>query len=401
MKSVIAKFLVLQGVLHASAAPTWPSSIDEIEDIMFLNTGYQARGFSAAVTPCVPLPGGPAQLPAAEWIRTAFHDVATGNVFFGTGGLDASLVYELGGNGGDNIGTAFNSTLQTFTPFFSTRSPMSDLIALGLHTAVRACSGPLVTYRAGRVDATTAAPPGVPLPQNSQFTFIQQFDRIGFNVSEMITVTACGHTVGGVHAANFPEAVVPGSVANDFQHFDSTLGVFDERVVVEYLDNNGTDALNDPTSLKSGYNSDFKVFTADNNATIKTLADPATFQSACAVVLQKLIETVPSGVNLTDPITPYVVKPSNLQLTLQNDGVNFQFTGLIRVWTTSIPITDISSVTLSYSDRTGKNSANYSIVTSHAGDAAGFDDTFAVRSSLKYHDYSRSSRILTEPPGLR
>jgi hypothetical protein len=377
-KIIFSSFLLLQSTLRATAIPTWPSSIDEIEDIMFLNTGYQARGFSAGVTPCSFSPSGPSRMSSAEWLRTAFHDMATGNVYQGTGGLDASIVYELGGNGGENIGSAFNTTLQTFTPFFSTRAPMSDLIALGVYTSVRACGGPVVTYRAGRVDATTNAPPGVPLPQNSQYTFIQQFDRTGFNVSEMIAVTVCGHTIGGVHAGNFPEAVVPGSVANDYQHLDSTFANFDQKIAVEYLDNNGTDALNDATSLKSGYNSDFKVFTADNNATVSALTNPAYFASTCAAMLQKLIETVPSGVTLTDPVTPYIIKPSNLQLTLQDGGANFKFTGQIRILTSSIPLATISSVTLAYLDRSGATGANYSIATTHAGDAAGFDDTFSV-----------------------
>jgi hypothetical protein len=32
---------------------------------------------------------------AAEWLRTAFHDMSTHNVNTGIGGLDASLAYEL------------------------------------------------------------------------------------------------------------------------------------------------------------------------------------------------------------------------------------------------------------------------------------------------------------------
>lgn len=85
---------------------------------MFLNTGYNARAFSAGVTPCWFSKQGPSRIAAAEWLRTAFHDAATGNVFTGIGGVDASIVFELRGNGGENIGTAFNSTLETLSPFF-------------------------------------------------------------------------------------------------------------------------------------------------------------------------------------------------------------------------------------------------------------------------------------------
>src|ERR1700743_353141 len=82
-----------------SATPTWPASIDDLEDIMFLNTGYRSRGFSVPVTPCSFSAQGAGRVAAAEWIRTAFHDMATGNAVQGIGGLDASLVFET--DGGD------------------------------------------------------------------------------------------------------------------------------------------------------------------------------------------------------------------------------------------------------------------------------------------------------------
>ena len=123
--------ILLASRLHSSVSgvlvPTWPSPSDELEDIMFLNTGYRARGFAVAVTPCSFSAQGNGRIAAAEWIRTAFHDMATGNVETGVGGLDASLVYELGG---DNIGPAFQTTFETFAPFLSTRSSMADIVAL-------------------------------------------------------------------------------------------------------------------------------------------------------------------------------------------------------------------------------------------------------------------------------
>lgn len=57
---------------YGAAAPTWPSSVDELEDIMQLNTGYRARGFANPVTPCGKAPGT-GRNAAAEFIRTAFH----------------------------------------------------------------------------------------------------------------------------------------------------------------------------------------------------------------------------------------------------------------------------------------------------------------------------------------
>lgn len=40
--------------------------------------------------------------------------------------------------------------------------PVSDLIALGTVMATGACGGPHVEFRAGRIDATAAGPPGKP-----------------------------------------------------------------------------------------------------------------------------------------------------------------------------------------------------------------------------------------------
>ena len=365
--------------LHAAniaSAPTWPSPIDELEDIMQLNTGYRARGFATAVTPCSFSAQGNGRIAAAEWIRTAFHDMATGNVLTGTGGLDASLVFELGG---DNIGAAFPTTLTTFAPFLTSRSSMADIISLGVYTAVRSCGGPVVPIKAGRLDATAAGPPGVPLPQNSLFTFQQQFLRTGFNTTEMIAVTACGHTLGGVHAEDFPQIVTAGSAPNDFVHFDSTTK-FDEKIASEYTAGKSTDPLVVGPSVASGRASDLRVFGADGNVTIAALANPTTFASRCSAMLQKMIEVVPSGTALTDPIAPYDIKPNNLQLTLLAGGTQLLFEGEIRVRTTSRPIAGLSLI---YKDRNGGNGCgNCKIAASLKGTAAGFDDTFSVSIHL-------------------
>ena len=365
-------------VQYATAVPTWPSSIDELEDIMFLNTGYRSRGFSVAVTPCSFSAQGNGRIAAAEWIRTAFHDMATGSVFTGIGGLDASLVFET--NDGENIGTAFNTTLTTFAPFLSSRASMADIIAMGVYTAVRSCGGPVVPIRTGRIDATAAGPEGVPLPQNPTETFINQFARVGFNTTEMIAVTACGHTLGGVHAADFPQIVTPGTVANDFQHFDSTT-IFDEKVASEFVSGITANPLVVGPSVGNGQNSDGRVFAADGNVTIKAMANPSTFASTCQTMLQKLIEVVPSGTVLTDPITPYEVKPYAVQLTLLDGGATISFTGDIRVRTTVRPASQIANVQLVYKDRSGGTSCGSCIInTSYKGAATGFDDSFTVRS---------------------
>ncbi|KAF2119334.1 hypothetical protein BDV96DRAFT_343140 [Lophiotrema nucula] len=357
----------------ASAQTTWPASTDEFEDIMFLTQGYRARHFADAVTPCSS-GHGPGRITAAEWLRTAFHDMATGSVFTGIGGLDASLVYET--QSGENIGTAFVSSLTTYAPFFSSRTSMADLIALGVYAGVRACGGPAVPVRGGRVDATASGPQGVPLPQNGIGTFKNQFTRFGYNNTEMIQFVACGHTIGGVHSVNFPDVVPANQAGPDgLNSTDTTPTIFDNKIATEYIQGTTKDPLVIGPSVQAKINSDFQVFNSDGNVTMKALQSADTFASVCKNMFQKMIEIVPSGVTLTPVIKPYEVKPYDLQLTLLDGGSQLQFTGDIRIRTTQRLVSSIAQVQLVYKDRTGAT-VSTPISTTHSGDANGFDDTF-------------------------
>jgi hypothetical protein len=364
---------------YGQAQFTWPSAYDELEDVMFLNTGYKSRGFGAFVTPCSlsPFPG---RQTAAEWLRVGFHDMSTTNIYYATtasihGGIDASLAFEL--NDGENIGEGFNSTFITYAGFFNSRLPASDLVALGVYASVRSCGGPVIPMRGGRVDATAAGPLGVPQPQNGAGIFSNQFARMGFNNSAMIQMTACGHTLGGVHAGDFPQIVAAGTVANDFQLFDST-EEWDDLIATRYVNGPDTDPLAVGISVASGRNSDFAVFSIDKNVTIKSMTTTDAFNSQCQAILQEMIEVVdPTLVTLSDVIVPYEVKPSGLQLTLLSGGTQLQFSGDIRVRTTTRSAASITSVQLIYTDRNGNANAG-TITATDAGSASGFDDSFEV-----------------------
>lgn len=106
---IFALHLLLAWRCNVAALPTWPAPTDDLEDILFLQTGYRARNFSAPVTPCS-LGKAPGRITAAEWLRTAFHDMATANVYLGQGGLDASIQFELWS--GENAGPAFPGSLR-------------------------------------------------------------------------------------------------------------------------------------------------------------------------------------------------------------------------------------------------------------------------------------------------
>jgi catalase (peroxidase I) len=168
----------------------------------------------------------------------------------------------------ENAGAAFNSSLAFFANYCSTQVSMSDLIALSVYTAVRSCGGPVVTIRAGRIDATVAGPMGVPLPQNPIGVLEDKFARTGFTPQEMIQMTACGHTVGGVHAQDFPDIVIPGTAPNNYVAVDSTIAVFDNRVAVEWIVGNTADPMSVGSSVAATQNVDANVFGADGNVTM-------------------------------------------------------------------------------------------------------------------------------------
>ncbi|XDG01963.1 hypothetical protein ABKA04_001578 [Annulohypoxylon sp. FPYF3050] len=278
-----------------------------------------------------------------------------------SGGLDGSLQYEM--TSSDNLGPGFNTTLKFMADYYTSRSSVADLIALGVYYAVRSCGGPVVPVAGGRVDALVGGPIGVPLPQNTAFTFEQQFLRMGFDKTEMIQVTACGHSIGGVHDNEFPEIVPVGTTSNGEVPLDSTVAVFDNKVVTEYIAGNTTNPMVVGPSIKATRNSDFKVFNYDGNVTINAMAGVTDFNTICATVLQKLIDTVPDGVILSDPIQPYSVKPVDMQLSLNSGASTMQLNGFIRVRTTDLGGDTVSSLTLDYKDRSG-------------GATEGFDDQF-------------------------
>ncbi|KAL1870843.1 hypothetical protein Daus18300_004931 [Diaporthe australafricana] len=371
LKNAIA--LTLSFATSVRSDPTWPAATDEIEEIMYQLYGSRARLFADTITPCSKEAHGVGRKTASEWLRVAFHDMATANTFFGTGGIDASIMYEL--NNGENTGPGHNTSLITYAGYFSSRSSMSDLIALGASLSTRVCGGPVVPVKGGRVDATSAGAVGVPQPQNAISLFINQFSRMGFTQAEMIGLVACGHTIGGVHTPEFPALVPPGTAANNESALDTTPEVFDNKVVTEYLDGTTKSPLVVGPSVALKQNADFVVFNSDRNVTMNTLASPTNFTSTCASLLQRMIDVVPSGVALSDPILPYAVKPVGLQLTLNSGGATLLLSGSIRVRTTGLAQA-VSNVVLAYKDRSGASCDSCTISAAIQASGSGLDDTF-------------------------
>lgn len=335
---------------------------------MFLHTGYKSRGLASHVTPCDFSEFGPGRQTSAEWLRLGFHDMATANSKREpAGGIDGSIAFEL--TNGENVGTGFASSLTTLATYMNRQLPMADMIALAVHTSVRACGGPSIAMRGGRIDALVKNDPGVPQTNDGVTVFRNRFDRMGFNQEGMIQMTACGHTLGGVHSVNFPAIVLPNTAPNGYQLFDNS-AAFDNAIANRYINGPDTDPLS--TGPARGSRSDLAVFSADGNVTLRAMTDQATFNSICSAILQRMIEVKPTAVVLSPIISPYEVKPS-VQLTLLEDGTEIKFAGEIRVRTTTSAVTGVQII---YKSRTG--GAGGSITATSAGTANGFDDSFAV-----------------------
>ncbi|KAF9064896.1 heme peroxidase [Rhodocollybia butyracea] len=253
---------------------------------------------------------------SAQWLRIAYHDMSTHNVDDGSGGLDASIQFELDRpqNVGEGMAQSLSdfSSAQTVAPMFGT----ADTIALGAVIAVQACGGPFIPFRAGRVDASEAGPPTVPQPQQDLATHTELFRQQGFNATEMIALVACGHTFGGVRQVDFPQIIT--DPEDTFVDFDTT-PAFDNTIVSQYLQNTTENVLVVGPNITT--RSDLRIFSSDGNETMQSLLNPDTFTQTCGDLIERMINTVPNGVNLTqaisEPFDYLVLNPSpNATLTL-------------------------------------------------------------------------------------
>jgi hypothetical protein len=85
------------------------------------------------------------------------------------------------------------------------------------------------------------------------------------------------------------------------------------------------------TSFNISSRSDLRLYESDNNATMIALGKQgAGFLKTCVGLLQRMIETIPKGVVLSDVVTPMEVKPINATLDFDAHG-DLIFSGYVRV----------------------------------------------------------------------
>ncbi|KAJ7657921.1 heme peroxidase [Mycena polygramma] len=316
----------------AANAYIWPSpQLDVLEAMRF------EQPLTLFLQPCTQfIGGGGGRSNAADWIRTAYHDMATHNATDGTGGLDASIRFKQEQARPEDPGDGFPNTL-AFVGSVATRYiSVADMIALGAIIAIENCGGPEIAFRGGRVDALEPNAPGVPEPQDALASHIASFARQGFTQTEMIGLVACGHTFGGVQHSTFPDIVPQLNETGNGQsvaHFDTTFTTFDNNIASEYISGTTQNPL--VVGLNDTTNSDKRIFGSDGNATMQSFADsPQLFSSTCAQLFARMIDTIPSAVQLTDVITPLPVKPEITGLVL--DGETLQLSGRVRFWNMTV-----------------------------------------------------------------
>ncbi|KAK1227053.1 hypothetical protein PQX77_009963 [Marasmius sp. AFHP31] len=283
---------------------------------------------------------------AAQWLRLAYHDMSTHNVDDGTGGLDGSIAYEL--DRPQNVGDGMLKSLNELVFFMNPAVGFADILAFAAVRALDNCNGPKVPLRGGRIDATSAGPPTVPEPQQDLASHTESFRRQGFNQSEMIALVACGHSLGGVRRVDFPEIIHNEDA--DLELFDGTQ-TFDHAVISGYLDGTTSNPL--VVGPNATTNSDLRIFSSDGNATMQSLAEPDVFNKTCGELIERMINTVPKNVELTDVVTPMQYKVSQPKLFV-GDASNgtMTFTATLRVMGENRPD---RKVKLLWNDRDGSS----------------------------------------------
>lgn len=203
------------------------------------------------------------------------------------------------------------------------------------------CGGHNIPYRPGRIDAVAADPTtGVPAPASGLEETLLYFSRSGFNQTDSIGLTACGHTMGSVHHGGFPDVVPASAVTaentNGGLNFDTTRTIFDSNVVHEYIESTGNRGGPLVTTDNETTRSDLRLYESDGNATMQSLYDlDDGFQDTCVDLMGRMIHTVPKSVKLQEPISPLGVKPINTTFDFDTDG-NLVISGRIRVSTSNI-----------------------------------------------------------------
>ena len=189
----------------------------------------------------------------------------------------------------------------------------------------------------------------------------------------------------------FPDVVdetfVSPNNTNGGSNFDTTRGIFDPNVVGEYLNWTGNKGRPLVTSHNDTMNSDLRLYESDKNATMRALfAQGIGFLDTCVELMGRAIDTVPSGVELTEPISPMPVKPINITYDFDTDG-RLMLSGKFRILTAA-DAAPPTSLTLRISNHEEELTAEAETGTSVVG------RTNKDHSITRYYSFSLTGPIL-------
>ncbi|KAF9260896.1 hypothetical protein L218DRAFT_556015 [Marasmius fiardii PR-910] len=94
--------------------------------------------------------------------------------------------------------------------------------------------------------------------------------------------------------------------------------MFTNGVVTEYIDGTTENPL--VNGANATMHSDLRVFSSDRNATMQSLSSPEVFNNTCRDLFERMINTVPSSVTLSDPIEPWDYKVGEARISVANDS---------------------------------------------------------------------------------
>lgn len=136
---------------------------------------------------------------SAVLLRLAFHDAAPFNVTTRSGGANASIQFEL--DRPENFGLkrgwrVIEAVRARLAGTAGANLSAADLIALGGSYSVAVTGGPPIPVPIGRIDATSADPPGrMPSEDSTPEELINSFSKKGLTPRDLVALSGA-HTLG-------------------------------------------------------------------------------------------------------------------------------------------------------------------------------------------------------------
>lgn len=109
------------------------------------------------------------------------------------------------------------------------------------------------------------------------------------------------------------------------------------------------------TALNISDRSDYRLYSSDNNVTMQSLATETAYDTRCFGLFERMLNTVPSSVILSDIITPMVWKGVDVIMDISTSGT-VSLAGSIRNLYDSTTTEPVTTVSYTYTSTSGNSS---------------------------------------------